>query len=73
MPATKGAAWHPTAHSCATSDTNESLHPEVELQHVANQSTKQSISKNETTTAGMPQRKQTSSNPCIRGIKHDFQ
>jgi hypothetical protein len=73
MPATKGAAWYPTAHACTTSDTNESLHPEVELQHVANQSTKQSISKNETTTAGMPQRTQTSSNACIRGIKHDFQ
>jgi hypothetical protein len=36
---TKGPAWYPTAvHSCAlaTSDTNESLHPEIELQHVAN-------------------------------------
>jgi hypothetical protein len=30
---TKGAAWYLTAHSCATSDTNESLHPEIELQH----------------------------------------
>ncbi len=51
MPATKGAAWYPTAHSCTTSDTNESSHPEVELQRVANQSTKQSISKNETTNS----------------------
>ena len=36
MPATNGPAWYPTAHSCATTDTNESLHPEIELQHVAN-------------------------------------
>jgi hypothetical protein len=28
MPATKGPAWYPTAHSCATSDTNASLHPD---------------------------------------------
>ena len=34
IPATNRAAWYPTAHSCATSDTNESLHLEIELQHV---------------------------------------
>jgi hypothetical protein len=57
---------------------------QIELQHAGYDSDaasiksesatgKQSISKNETTAAGMPQRKQTSSNPCISGIKHDFQ
>ena len=38
IPATNRAAWYPTAHSCATSDTNESLHPirfQIELQHAA--------------------------------------
>ena len=73
MPATKRPAWYPTAHSCATSDTNESLHPEIELQHVAIHQPSNQSARNETTTAGMPQRKQTSSNPWIGGIKHDFQ
>ena len=35
IPATNRAAWYPTAHSCATSDTNESLHPEIELRNAA--------------------------------------
>jgi hypothetical protein len=35
IPVTTGAAWYLTAHSSATSDSNESLHPEIELQHVA--------------------------------------
>ena len=43
MLATKGPAWYQTAHSCATSDTNESLHPEIELQHATiNQPSNQS-------------------------------
>jgi hypothetical protein len=56
------------------------LHPEnsaeIELQHAANnQPGNQSASlENETTTAGMPQRKQATGSfkpmHCIRGIKH---
>ena len=64
IPATNRAAWYLTAHSCATSDTNESLHPEIELRNAAiNQPGNQSAT-TKTTTAGIPQRKQTSSNPC---------
>jgi hypothetical protein len=50
------------------------LHPEIELQHVAiNQPVNQSARTKQTAAGMMPQRKQTSLNPCIRGIKHDFQ
>ncbi len=65
--------WHSVmAHSCATSDTNESLHPEIELQHAATNQPSNQSARNETTTAGMPQREQTSSKPRVSGIKHDF-
>jgi hypothetical protein len=47
IPATKGAAWYPTAHACATSDINDSSRPEIEPWHEQsiNQASKQSKSK----------------------------
>ncbi len=50
IPATKRAVWYPTAHACATSDTNDSSRPEIEPWH------EQSINQSKTTKAGPPGR-----------------
>ncbi len=75
-PLTQRAGWYPrrivrhgiprrmNSCQCATSDTNGILHPEIELRNAAIlKSTDQSISKNEATAAGMPQREKNEFEP----------
>ena len=73
IPATNRAAWYPTAHSCATSDTNESLHPEIELRNAAiNQPGNQSATTKQQQLASRSGNRRSRTH-AISGIKHDFQ
>ena len=73
IPATNRAAWYPTPHSCATSDTNESLHPEIELRNAAiNQPGNQSATTKQQQLASRSGNRRSRTH-AISGIKHDLQ
>ena len=73
IPATNRAAWYPTAHSCATSDTNESVNPEIELRNAAiNQLGNQSATTKQQKLASRSGNRQARTH-AISGIKHDLQ